>query len=161
MRIALLVPLLLALGAPAAAAPRLVYAGPAWAAFDHGGRCEAVARSLRTAAKGRPQARASFGFDAAGRRRGELAVRLSRPARPGGSVLLVIGNQPFLLLGRGDWAWSRGAAQDQAIIAAARSAGGMRVEARDAGGRRFVDRYLLDGAATAIDAAAAACSRPR
>jgi hypothetical protein len=42
-----------------------------------------------------------------------------------------------------------------------RTAGGMRVVARDVGGRRMSDRYLLAGAPTAIDAAAAACSRPR
>jgi hypothetical protein len=34
----------------------------------------------------------------------------------------------------------------------------MRVDSRDASGRRFVDRYLLDGAPTAIDAAAARCA---
>ena len=69
--------------------------------------------------------------------------------------MLTIGDRPFLLASRGDWAWSRGPAQEAAIIAAARLAGGMRIEARDAGGRRFVDRYVLDGAPTAIDAAAA------
>ena len=42
-----------------------------------------------------------------------------------------------------------------------RTGGGMRIEARDSGGRRLSDRYLLDGAPTAIDAAAAACSLPR
>ena len=33
--------------------------------------------------------------------------------------MLTIGNQPFLLAVRGGWAWSRGPAQAQAIIAAA------------------------------------------
>ncbi len=142
--------------APALAAPRLVHAGPNWAAFDHGGRCEAVAKSLRPAAKDRAQARASFTFH--GPRQGELAVRLSRAARPGASVMLTVGDQPFLLRGAGEWAWSRGPAQEAAIIAAVRSAGGMRLESRDAAGRRIADRYLLAGVATAIDAAAAACS---
>ena len=141
-----------------AAAPRLLHAGSNWVAFDHGGRCEAVSRSIRVAARGRPQARASFGFDRLGRRQGELAVRLSRSARAGASVMLVVGTRPFLLKGRGDWAWSTGPAQESAIVAAARSAGGMRVESRDGAGRRIVDRYLLAGAATAIDAAAAACA---
>ena len=45
-----------------------------------------------------------------------------------------------------------------AIIAAMRGARSMRVEARDQRGRRFADRYLLDGAPTAIDAAAAGCA---
>ena len=72
--------------------------------------------------------------------------------------MLQSGGQPFLLVARGDWAWSRGALQEQAIIAAARDASAMRVEARDGAGRRFVDAYLLDGAPTAIDAAAARCA---
>ena len=72
--------------------------------------------------------------------------------------MLTIGNQPFLLVSRGDWVWSSGPRQDQAIIAAARSAQSMKIEARDERGRRFADRYLLDGAPTAIDAAAARCA---
>jgi hypothetical protein len=72
--------------------------------------------------------------------------------------MLQIGDQPFLLVARGDWAWSRGPLQEQAIIAAARDASAMRVEARDGAGRRFVDSYMLDGAPTAIDAAAARCA---
>ena len=87
-----------------------------------------------------------------------FAVRLSRAARSGASVMLIVGNQPFLLRGAGEWAWSRGPAQEAAIIAAARSASGMRVESRDGAGRRIVDRYVLAGVATAIDAAAATCS---
>jgi hypothetical protein len=72
--------------------------------------------------------------------------------------MLTIGSHPFMLVSRGDWAWSRGPLQEAAILAAARGATGMRVEARDAAGRRFADRYLLAGAPTAIDAAAAACA---
>ena len=154
MRLLFLLATLMA--APAPTAPRLVYAGPSWAAFDHGGRCEAVAKSLRPAARGKPQARASFAFQR--ERQGVFAARLSRAARPGASVMLTVGTQPFLLRGAGEWAWSRGPAQEAAIIAAARAAGGMRIESRDAAGRRIVDRYLLSGVATAIDAAAAACS---
>jgi hypothetical protein len=44
------------------------------------------------------------------------------------------------------------------MIAAARNGGTMRIEARDQGGSRFSDPYLLDGAPTAIDAAAARCA---
>lgn len=142
-------------GAPAAAAD-ILFAGGSWAALRHPGQCEAAARALRDAAKGKPQARAGFAFDA--RRKGEFAVRLSRPARPGSTVIATIGSQPFLLIGRGDWAWSRGPAQDAAIIAAVRNSTSMRVVARDGAGRRISDRYLLAGAPTAIDAAAAACA---
>jgi hypothetical protein len=73
-------------------------------------------------------------------------------------VVATIGDQPFLLANRGDWAWSRDPAQQQAMLNAARYGQGMRVDSRDTRGRRMVDRYDLAGAATAIDAAAAACA---
>ena len=72
--------------------------------------------------------------------------------------MLRIDSQPFLLVSRGNQAWSDGPLQEQAIIAALRGASGMSVESRDSAGRRFVDPYSLDGAATAIDSAAAACA---
>ena len=75
--------------------------------------------------------------------------------RGGATVMLHIGDQPFLLMNQGDMAWSRGPGQEQAIIAAMRRSGGMRIEARRPGGRRIVDRYSLSGAPLAIDAAAA------
>jgi len=149
-----------ALAAPTAAAAggTTVFAGAAWAAIDRGGACEALTRSQRIAAKDRVQAVAGFTFTADRRRWGEFHTRLSRVARPGSSVLLDVAGQPFLLVSRGDQAWSSGPLQEQAIIAALRTAGGMRIEARDLAGRRFADPYLLDGAPTAIDAAAAACA---
>lgn len=149
-----------ALAAPTAAAAggTTVFAGAAWAAIDRGGACEALTRSQRIAAKDKVQAVAGFTFTADRRRWGEFHTRLSRLARPGSSVLLDVGGQPFLLVSRGDQAWSSGPLQEQAIIAALRTAGGMRIEARDLAGRRFADPYLLDGAPTAIDAAAAACA---
>jgi hypothetical protein len=72
--------------------------------------------------------------------------------------MLSVGGQPFLLVARGDWAWSTGPLQEQAIIAALRGGAAMRIEARDMSGVRFVDPYALDGAPTAIDAAAARCA---
>lgn len=141
---------------PAAAAPaRIELASGHWAVLDRGDQCEAVSRSLRIAAKGREQSRAGFAFDSSGTRNGQFFARLSRSPRAGSTIMLKIGDQPFLLVARGEWAWSRGPRQEAAIIASARAAGGMRIEARDGAGRRFFDRYLLDGAATAIDAAAA------
>jgi hypothetical protein len=142
------------------AAPRgtIVHAGGAWAAIDRGGACEALARSARIAAPGKVQAVAGFTFTSDRRRWGEFHAQLSRVPRSGSSVLLNVGGQPFLLVTRGGWAWSRGSLQEQAIIAAVRIATGMRVEARDAGGGRFADPYALDGAPTAIDAAAARCA---
>ena len=136
-------------------APAVVAADGQWATLRQGVTCEAASRSLGVAYKNRPPARASISFDAGGPRRGQLAVRLSRVPRSGATVMLYVGDQPFLLMNQGDMGWSRGPKQEQAIIAAMRSSGGMRVEARGPGGGRIVDRYALDGAPLAIDAAAA------
>jgi hypothetical protein len=153
----LLLASLLVWAAPAARAG-VIYAGPAWAAIDRGGTCEALSRSLRIAAKGKVQAIAGFAFSADRKRWGEFHARLRRMPRAGAAVMLRIDDQPFLLVSRGNWAWSSGPRQDQAIIAALRTARAMSVESRDAAGGRFIDPYSLDGAATAIDAAAAACA---
>ena len=136
----------------------VIFADGAWAAIDRGGVCEALSRSLKVVPKGEVQPVAGFSFTPDHRRWGEFHVQLSRASRPGSSVLLTVGGQPFLLVARGGWAWSNGPLQEQAIIASARNANTMRVEARDAGGVRFVDPYLLDGAPTVIDAAAARCA---
>ena len=149
--------LLLALAAPAAA-QQIVFAGGHWAAIDRGSTCEAGSRALRIATKGKVQARAGFAFDVAGPRRGQFFALLSRVPRPGSTIVLTVGDQPFLLVSNGAWAWSNGPAQEKAIIAAARAAGGMAIRSRDQAGGRFTDRYMLDGAATAIDAAAARCA---
>ncbi len=140
---------------------RLIVARGAWASFDRGRSCEAVARSVRDARRGEEQARVAIAFDRQGPRRGQFSARFRRPLRAGSSPILTIGAQPFMLVVRGQTAWSRGASQEAAIIAAIRAAGGMRIQAREASGRTMVDRYLLDGAPTAIDAAAAACSLRR
>ena len=142
------------------ASPRAttIYAGGGWAAIDRGASCEALSRSVRIAARGKVQASAGFAFTPDHRRWGEFHAHLSRVPRAGSSAILQIADQPFLLVARGDWAWSRGPLQEQAIIAAARATSAMRIESRDGAGRRFVDTYLLDGAPTAIDAAAARCA---
>jgi hypothetical protein len=147
---------ILASGAGARGA--IIYAGGGWAAVDRGATCEALSRSLHIAAKGKVQAIAGFTFSADRRRWGELHVRLRRMPRAGAAVMLRIDNSPFLLISRGNEAWSKGPRQEQAIIAALRGAGGMSVESRDASGGRFIDPYSLEGAATAIDAAATACA---
>ncbi len=146
------------LASSAAIAAERLFAGGVWAAIRFGARCDAMARPLPPASNREKQARAGFAFEPRARRNGEFYARLSRPPRPGSSIILTIASQPFLLAGRGPWVWSRGAQQEAAIIAAARGASSMRIEARDSSGRRFADRYLLDGAPTAIDAAAAGCA---
>ena len=147
--------LLLMLTAPASAVG-LLFAGGKWVALDRGTSCEAASRSERIARKGKIQARAGFAFDR--RRHGQFFAELSRAPRPGSTVILTVGEQPFLLVSRGNWAWSRDHGQEAAIIAAVRAASGMRIQSRDQRGGRFTDRYLLDGAPTAIDAAAAHCA---
>lgn len=137
----------------------VIYAGGAWAAIDRGAACEALSRSQKVAAKDKVQALAGFTFTPDHRRWGEFHVRLSRIPRGDASVMLQIGGQPFLLVTRDRWAWSRGPLQAQAIIGAMRDRATMSVISRDEGGVRFSDPYLLDGAPTAIDAAAARCAQ--
>jgi hypothetical protein len=158
----LLFPTVLLFQATASTAAPLLFAQGYWLAVERpdGRSCAAMGRSELAAPKGGDQARMSFTFDRRGPRHGELYVRLSRPARPGSSILLMVGGQPFQLVGRGSDAWSRGPQQEAAIIAAVRASDDLRVRFRGASSR-YTDRYLLAGAPTAIDAAAAACSRPR
>lgn len=136
----------------------VIFAGGAWAAIDRGSTCEALSRSVRLAAKGKVQAVAGFAFTPDRRRWGEFHAQLSRVPRAGASVMLRIDDQPYLLVSRGDIAWSDGALQERAIMAAMRDATRVRIESRDSAGRRFVDYYATPGAATAIDSAAARCA---
>lgn len=150
--------LLLAALASDAAAQRLLYAGTYWAALERqGGTCEAVARSELVSPSGTIQPRAAFAFSRDGRRRGELHLLFNRTVRPGAAAVLSVGGEDFLLITRGNNAWSRGPRQEAAIIAALRRSTEMRVRAQGQGGR-ISDRYLLAGAPTAIDAAALACA---
>lgn len=152
---------MLALGlsaAPPAAAQTRLFAGGYWAALDRGAMCDAGTRGEIIAAKGKVQAIAGFAFAVDRSRWGEFYTRMSRPVRPGSTVVLQVGAQPFLLVASGHWAWSRGVSQQESIIAAVRANQRMKVEARDPSGRRVRDYYLLAGAPTAIDAAAARCA---
>ena len=142
----------------AGARGNVIFADGAWTAIDRGATCEALTRSQKIAPKDKVQAVAGLTFTADHRRWGEFHVRLSRIPRADATVMLQIGDQPFLLVTRGGWAWSRGPLQAEAIIAAMRGAAAMRVQSRDGAGARFTDPYLLDGAPTAIDAAAARCA---
>ena len=157
VRTVLTITLLLTASA-AAARGSVIFAGGAWAAIDRGAQCEALTRSQRVATKDKVQAVAGFSFHGRRRRWGEFHARLSRMPRGDASVMLQIGDQPFLLArataGRG----AAGRMQAQAIIAAARERRDHARRSRDQRGVRFADPYLLDGAPTAIDAAAARCA---
>ena len=151
----------LAIAAAASASPArgdFVFSASACSALALGAACEALSRSQKIAPRDKVQAVAGLTFTADRKRWGEFHVRLSRMPRADASVMLQIGDQPFLLVTSGGWAWSRGPLQAEAIIAAMRSAAAMRVQSRDGSGVRFSDPYLLDGAPTAIDAAAARCA---
>jgi len=146
----------IAICASGAQAARIVFAGGGWAAIDFGAQCEARTKGLW--AKTGTEPYAGFTFEPGRARQGQFYVHLSRPARDGASAIATIGSQPFLLAGRGQWGWSRNAEQQRAIVNAARFGQGLRVESRDRRGRRILDHYALAGAASAIDAAAAACA---
>ena len=93
--------------------------------------------------------------------RGQVHLRLSRTLSESRRISLVIGGQRFELTGGGGDAWAKDRTMDAAIVAAMRSAGSMSVSATDRAGRRFTDRYDLEGAATAMDAATVGCARLR
>jgi len=153
----LLVAAILLCAFPATAA-ELLFAHGNWAALRFGERCEARSKAVSSSGTAKPTAYAGITFDSGPGVHGQFYIHLSRPQRSGSTVMLNVGGQPFLLVGRSDWAWSRSADQASSIVAAARIAGSMSAESRDSSGRRFVDRFGLAGAPTAIDAAAAACA---
>ena len=152
------------LAAPLAAKDSLGVFGE-WAAFrdPQVPRCYAIAAAdAETRATRRDHAPfASVGTWPSRGVRGQLHVRLSRNLPVSPRVSLSVGGQRFALTGGGGDAWAADARMDAAIVAAMRSAGSMSVSATDRAGRRFTDRYSLDGAATALDAATVGCARVR
>jgi hypothetical protein len=91
--------------------------------------------------------------------RSQVHFRLSRTLHASPRLSLAIGGQRFELSGGGADAWAANPAGDAAIVAAMRSAPRMSLSAVDAAGRRFTERYSLDGVATAMDAATVGCAR--
>ena len=140
--------------AATSALPHIVAAAGRWAALAGAEQCDAASLSLLPASKTRLRGRASLTFDRT-TRHGQFTAALSKPVASGASVMLTIDDEAFLLVARGLGAWSRGPAQESAIVAALRRATRMKIEGRSVRGLRFIDRYDLAGAPTAIDAAAA------
>ena len=157
--LALLAPALL-LAAPVAAKDSLGVFGD-WGAFrdPEVPRCYAIAAAEDEARDHAPFA--SVGTWPKREVRGQVHVRLSRNAAPSATISLSVGGQRFELTGSGGDAWAQDRRMDAAIVAAMRSAGSMTVSARDRAGNRFSDRYSLEGAATAMDAATVGCARVR
>lgn len=89
----------------------------------------------------------------------QLHVRLSRTKRDGSAVLLRIDGRVYQLSGGRRDAWAPDARADAEIQDAMRTGMEMIVETRSAAGRLIRDHYRLQGAATAMDAAAIACIR--
>jgi hypothetical protein len=165
MRAALL--LLALIASPLAAKDSLGVFGQ-WGAFrdPQVPRCYAIAAANPEARASARAAREHAAFASVGtwpRRgvRGQLHFRLSRNLADRPRLSLAIGGQRFELSGGGADAWARDRTMDAAIVAAMRSAGSKSVSATDRAGRRFTDRYDLDGAATALDAATIGCARVR
>lgn len=164
LRLVLAALALLTLTAPLAAKDSLGVFGQ-WGAF----RDPAVPRCYAIAAAQPPQRRetreqapfASVGTWPRQGVRGQVHLRLSRNVAQGAAISLRLGGRYFALVGAGGDAWSRDARMDAAIVAAMRSAPSMSVSSRDRTGRRFSDRYSLDGVATAMDAATVGCARRR
>ena len=90
--------------------------------------------------------------------RGQVHFRLSHPTAAGAPITLSMGGQRWALVGGGGEAWAADERMDAAIVAAMRSASDMSVSARDSSGHGFSDDYELQGAATAMDAAALGCA---
>ncbi|QIG55178.1 hypothetical protein G6N82_14390 [Altererythrobacter sp. BO-6] len=155
--------LFLMLAAPLAAKESLgVFSG--WAAFRDAQipRCYAIAKPEPTGAE-TMRARqyepyASIGSWPNRQIRGQVHFRLSREIRPNARVSLRVGGRSFVLVGGGGDAWAADPAMDAAIVAALRSAESMSVSSTTISGRRFTDRYVLAGAASAIDAATLGCA---
>ena len=161
MRLLLLLTLL-ALAAPLNARDSLGVFGE-WGAFRDPDtpRCYAIVEAQESRARRDYQPYSSVGNWPARNLRSQVHFRLSRHLSDTPRVRLAIGAARFnLVAGAGD-AWAVDAATDTAIVAAMRAAGRMSISAIDNRGNRFTDRYSLDGAATAIDAAGVGCTRSR
>ena len=150
----------LLLAAPLAAKDSLGVFGD-WGAFRDADptRCYAIAMAEPSSARRETQPFASVSDWPSRRVRGQLHIRLSRRLQQSPRIQLSIGGRRFAMNGGGSDGWADSAASDAQIVAAMRSAASMSVSATDARGNRFTDRYSLEGAATAIDAASVGCAR--
>lgn len=159
---------------PAIAASLLFGASPAvardalgvfgtWAAFRDPGvpRCYAIAMAEPSAKERDYQPYAAVSIWPRAGVRGQLHVRLSRKLAANSAITLTIGGQRLRLTGGGGDAWAADKRMDAGIVAAMRSASEMTVSARDARGRGFSNTWKLQGAATAMDAAALGCAGVR
>jgi len=155
-----LFPLLLVVAAPAAAQTEAVGIYGQWGSFQRKAprSCYAIAAPQRVRRDLGWKPFATVAYWPERRIRAQLHIRLSREKRPGSAVLLRIDDRTFQLVASKIDAWAPNAAADAEIVAAMRTGVDMRVDTRAASGMIVRDTYSLRGAATAIDAAAIACS---
>jgi len=137
-----------------------------WGAFADpqaagGPRCYAIAMAAPSSLQRDYQPYASIGTWPRQQVRGQVHFRLSRRLMANTPITLIISGQRYAMVGGGGDAWAADRRMDAAIVAAIRSAGSMTIAARDAAGRSFTNTWPLDGAATAMDAAAVGCARLR
>lgn len=131
----------------------------AWGAFRDTDRCYAIAAPVLGSGRGDARPFVGVGTHPRLNQRNSLHVRLSRPRDRSARVTLTIGERRFPLVATDRDAFAPDAPAERAIVGALRSGRSMSIEAVARGGRPFADGYRLDGAATAIDAAALACLR--
>ena len=158
-----LVPLLLVLvAAPLAAKDSLGVFGD-WGAFYDADipRCYAIAAASPARGSRDVEPFASVGTWPGRQVRGQVHFRTSRRIGSNSAISLTVGRKEFALTGSGTNAWANNTAQDGEILAAMRAANSMSLRARDTNGNVFSNRYSLDGAATALDAASVGCSQRR
>ena len=147
-----------ALAGTAYAQPRPLGTFGLWGAFADQNSCYAIARPASSTHRG-GDAAASVGYWPLRGARGQLHLRLSADKRGESAVLLRIDGRSFQLIGRGRDAWAADARADAELVAAMRTGLVLTVETRSARGGLIRDQYRLQGAPSAIDAAALACTR--
>ena len=161
MRWGVILPAFLLFPAPAEAQLRSLGVFGQWASFqkEKPRSCYAIAAPFRAPRASGWKPFASVGTWPDRKLRGQVHFRLSREKRQGSAVLLRIADRTFqLLAGKAD-AWAPDRTADAMIVAAMRSGVDMTIETRAANGAQIRDSYRLQGAATAIDAAAIACAK--
>ncbi|APE28391.1 invasion associated locus B family protein [Aurantiacibacter gangjinensis] len=134
-----------------------------WGAFRDSQvpRCYAIAAAQPSQSRRDHQPFATVGTWPDRQVRGQVHFNLSRNLSSNPRLRLAIGGQRFDLTGGGNDAWATGPQDDAAIVAAFRAGSRMSISATDNRGNRFTDRYSLQGAATAMDAASVGCARQR
>jgi hypothetical protein len=124
-------------------------------------RCYAIAKALPSTMRRDRQPYATVGTWPKRAQRNQIHFRMSRNLASDPRLVLQIGSKSFRLTGGGSDAWAADARMNAAITAAMRSATSMTVSASGADGRRFSNTWKLEGAASAMDAAAIGCARVR